>query len=436
MMIYTLLTFLILSILLITKNINKNNVLWYTSMLIGFSLAIIGLAFYEQYINSYTDDKLFGNISNIIWTLDYYFKVDNYKQYLLMNIGSAIYIYAAVCFPISYLNSHLMRVKAYMFLAIFPIVFFIAYAPVTISAIFELDSTVAASLINKNIINGYKYLDLIFNVISKLYLVSSVGVFMYIIKITIPRHRIKFIYMLIGIIPMHILYMVVFYWFPNHNIAYKRLYLYSDISAPYNKLLYGLIISFIILSSVIMVYAMWRYNIFEISVRTKKINFEKEMKIANVGLKVFNHTIKNHIIAIKILAEQIEKSDEQKRADMISQIINICDDSITKLSNSFAKTSRVELRYDYFNVCQIMREKVKDYSKLYPNAKLELESNSETILYIDKLQFEKVIDNLIMNAIEACSKLDKAYIHIKVQSTGSYTLIDIKDNGSGIETKI
>ena len=58
----------------------------------------------------------------------------------------------------------------------------------------------------------------------------------------------------------------------------------------------------------------------------------------------------------------------------------------------------------------------------------------ELFLFIDRIQFEKVIDNLLINAVEACSNCEKPFIKVSIDEKDVYGIITTEDNGSGIDT--
>ena len=435
-MIYLFVTFIAFSILLIVKNNRSRNIIWFYFMLIGFCFAFIGLALYNEYISSYTEDVLFHSVSKIVWTLDYYLNLDVSQGYRIMNIGTAFYIYGAICFPLSYINNQKRRRYGYILMIIIPLSMIIMYDPIVIKMFYGIKDDTAISLISKQISEMYRFLNVVFNIAIKLCLITSIYIFIYVYRIIIPIMRKKFTFMIIGIIPIHILFLILFYWFPNHNILYRRLYILSSISVPYNKFLYGFITYFGIFSIILLIYAMWRYNIFDINIRKKRISFQRQMDTAHIGLNVFSHSIKNQIIAIKLLTEQLATTaDIARKNELISDITKICNNSIEKLGTSFKETGVMKLKYKNINLNEFIREVVVKHDTINKNVKFEYECKDEINLYIDSKQFVKVIENLIINAVEACDKQENPIIKLTGEQRDNYYIITVSDNGSGIDSK-
>ena len=55
--------------------------------------------------------------------------------------------------------------------------------------------------------------------------------------------------------------------------------------------------------------------------------------------------------------------------------------------------------------------------------------------YIDEEAFGEVIVNLISNAVEAMGNKSDGEVEISIKEQGSWGIIEIKDNGPGIETE-
>lgn len=437
-MVYLFFTFIAFSIFLIAKNFRSKNNVWFYLMLIGFCLAIVGLAFYNEYTSSYTENKLFKNISKYIWMLDYYLHLDISKGYRIMNVGTALYIYGAVCFPLSYINQNRVRQILTILIAIIPGIMVIMYDPEIIGYFYGAKNVMFFSVVNKKIVEMYQTLNLVFNIAIKFYLTLSAFIFIYVYRLIIPILRRKFMYMIVGIIPIHILFLTLFYWFPNHNILSTRFFMFSSISAPYNEFLYTFITNFVMFSICLLVYAMLRYNIFEINIRKDKVNFQKQMDTAHVGMQVFSHSIKNQFVAVKLLTEQLEnlksgEDFEKRKKDVILEINNICMESVDRLSSLSRKMGIIKLKYEYVDINAVILEVLRKLEKGSPNIDFTFESNIEIRLYIDKKQFEKVIENIIINSIEACLKVENPAIRIKIYERNSFAIISVIDNGIGIE---
>lgn len=435
-MIYLLVAYLLFSMLLIVRNYKSRNIIWFCFMLVGFSIAAVGLAYYSLYnTDRYGGGELFSILSEFMWRIEYYLDLDIPKGFRIMNIGTALYIFGAVCYPLSFINKRKVKIVGMSAALIVPLILMVVYDPAFIVWVYGSNKPVAYAMVNPQISDMYHVLNLSVNYAMKFSLIASIGLFIYVQKFMVQMARKKFIYIIIGIIPIHVFFLILFYWFPNHSMVYRRLALLHDISAPYNKFIYTLLTYLCILTVMMLIYAMWRYNLFDINVRKKKIVFQKQMDTAQIGMKVFSHTIKNQIVAIKLLAEMIQKTDNDKSGNAAAQeIVNICNDSIGRLGVTLKKTEIVRLHYKKVNVRENIDKIIAKYKMMNMNVAFRMKIKNELVLSIDESQFEKVVENLVVNAIEACSECPAPHIQIIIEEKDIYGVITVTDNGSGIDS--
>jgi hypothetical protein len=422
-------------IFLIVGNYKTNNIVWFCFMLIGFCLAFFGLAFYISYIYSIncSENKLFYGISGYIWKLNYYLDLDIFEQYRLMNIGIALYIYGAVCFSLSYLKNQRIKKWGYIVMTVIAALIITVIDPEILKAFYRLNDN---AVIQNKVIDQIRDINHVFYWLIKICLIGSIAILAYTYNIIVPILKKKFKYMIIGIIPIHILFVVLFYKFPNYSIIFRRYNQLNTLSIPYNKFLYGLITYLSILSIGLLAFAIFKYNIFEINIRKHKVSFQQQFDTAHVGLKVFSHSIKNQFIAIKLLTEQLAIcQDKTKKQEIIDEVVNISNSSIKKLSTSTELLGIFKLNYSYIDISEFAKGITNKFKNLNPNTEFLFESKCNVFLFIDVKLLEKVLENVLINALEACREVDKDKIKVIIDKQHGYGIISISDNGKGIDKK-
>ncbi|WP_157949878.1 sensor histidine kinase [Vallitalea okinawensis] len=431
-MVYLVGMYIIFSILLIIKNHKNRSIIWFILMLIGFCMATFGLAFYNTYISSstFSENMLFKDVEEYILMLNYYLDLDILQQFRIMNIGTGLYIYGAICFAVSFMRR--TKVTHYILLGIIPLLLVMVFDSVFLEKLYGFDTHTLYEISLKEINKRMALVNIFFNIMIKTYLFAATYVMIYTFIKTPQVIRKKFKYMMIGSIPIWLLFMLLFFYFPNHNIIFRRyeqLYMYNF---TYNDFLYKTVSYLCVISVIILIIAMFKYNIFETSERKKQIDFEQQYETANIGLRIFSHSIKNQFVAIKLLAEHLEQVEDSERKQAISkEILNVCDDSISKLSNLSKNTQKIELHYAKENINELIRRSIRKLSKDFIN----YEDRQDLELFIDKNQFLRVMDNLLMNGVEAVHEEEKPEIVVTLKDSWDYGIIKIKDNGHGIEEK-
>ncbi|GMQ64971.1 hypothetical protein AN2V17_42130 [Vallitalea sp. AN17-2] len=436
-MIYLIILYIVFIILLIVKNYQNKNITWFVIMLVGFCLAIFGLAFYTTYINyaCMLENRLFKDIDKYIWLLNYYLKLDIYRIYRIMNIGTAVYIYGAMCYSITYFNT-IHKQKYYVLLSIIPLLLIIIYDPIILGKIYKIKKYPFYEQSIINIDSTMKSINNIFNIVIKSYLFGSIMNMIY-HYIKTPHILLKkYKYIIIGIIPINILFFVLFFRFPNHRIVFRRYEQLHIYSYTYSNMLYKTISFICIISVIILIYALLKYNIFETNVRKTQIDFENQVKTAHFGIKIFSHSIKNQFIAVKFLSEQLTKeTDENKKKELQRQIVTVCNESIDRLGSLSRKIEKIDLKYEKIFINEEIHNIIMKFQGMYKEIHFIQNNIKEVYLYIDKKQFKKVIENNLINAIEACNNNENTTIIIVIEEKSNYGIIKIIDNGQGIHKK-
>jgi nitrogen fixation/metabolism regulation signal transduction histidine kinase len=178
-----------------------------------------------------------------------------------------------------------------------------------------------------------------------------------------------------------------------------------------------------------------------------------ELQSWNGLIKVLSHEILNTITPIstvvdtmkdclaidertKDIEELVKKDidDANKGIKLIKNRINGLNDFTSKF-RQFSEVSTPNLSQT--NIHDLLSDIVELYKSSHSEIEFELEIKSENlVLNIDKQLIELSINNIIKNAIEACLGKEQAVISIKAIKSNNKVLIEISDNGIGIEPNI
>ena len=175
---------------------------------------------------------------------------------------------------------------------------------------------------------------------------------------------------------------------------------------------------------------------------TSLILAEKHAAWSDIARKIA-HEVKNPLTPIKLSAERIEKkfidnTYSQDEISLLTKTISRQVDDIGKLVDefsSFARMPEAEIKLD--NLSQCMRNSFQ----LYFNSRKDIKFNlilpeNDIFFQFDKLQISRCFNNLIKNAIEAVDKIPNPVIEVKIFNQENNIIIEIKDNGIGIDNKM
>lgn len=152
------------------------------------------------------------------------------------------------------------------------------------------------------------------------------------------------------------------------------------------------------------------------------------------------HEIKNPLTPMKLRVQHLQRSlsdDPIQAQNQIDKFSKTMIDQIDTLSSiatefsHFAKMPRVE--NEKVNLLGIMKGVVELFSNT-PNCQvtLRLKSSDPSLVYADKDQLNRVLNNLVKNAVQALKGDVQGEIEISLEEEDASYLIIVKDNGKGI----
>lgn len=155
-----------------------------------------------------------------------------------------------------------------------------------------------------------------------------------------------------------------------------------------------------------------------------------------------NHDIRTPLTAvkgyIKGIQDGVANTDEKRKqylAIAYSRTLEI-EKLLNNLFDTFNyETGTLKLDKSKTDILSFINDfiKTKDDELNYRNIKININKlSTEEFVYIDKMQFSRVFENLLNNAIKY-SKKDKLVIDIKVWREKGNIKISFKDNGNGVK---
>jgi signal transduction histidine kinase len=423
-MIYLIPVYLIFSLIVTIRQKKDSSLLWFLLMPIGFSLALFGLILFTEYVSfaNFIENPLLISSNLFIWKLNYYLDLSIFGMYRLMDIGIALYMLGAVGFPLS---QHPRRglLRRGSFIVAVPALLILVADPGILQHIFEPDSVFQGM---QEILSGLNILNRLLNIIVKAALITSLVLSLWIYSKTPKPFRKRSELIILGLVPIHVLVFVLFYWFPSHSIHIWRLSTVKLISLPYTRFTASLIFVLSIFSLGVLIYISIVYNSFALNDQRHQIGVKARMKTAGSGLKIFTHSIKNQFIAVKLLAEQglVQEAGQQQ----LQGIHAICEKTIARLNALPVLPDRIALTYSHLTTSSLLGRIEKEYPDIVvrntvPAAKM----------VVDEHYFIEVLRNLIINSKEAVRGVEIPYIIMYCSRQLDYLVISVEDNGCGID---
>ncbi len=177
-------------------------------------------------------------------------------------------------------------------------------------------------------------------------------------------------------------------------------------------------------------------NIFVYKIHTlrQQLELEARDKVFKDLAKQVAHDIRSPVGALRIAIENIGDVDPKVK----SLIVNAAN-RINMIAEDLLSSGRSGQTEKIFDIVDAAEEIVSEKMNQYPAVEILLTASAKIILnskVIAKVDIQRILSNLINNAIEAQSPGRKLNINIKIEEVENYVTIKIEDNGKGIPSHI
>jgi signal transduction histidine kinase len=154
-------------------------------------------------------------------------------------------------------------------------------------------------------------------------------------------------------------------------------------------------------------------------------------------MRTLAHEVRNPLTNINLAAENLEAETEDDSLDLYINIIRRnatrIDTLITEVLNSAKQKEVQTILQPIEPIVAKAISNVKDRAD-FQGITISQQLNSNNMLIpLSAPQFEIVLNNLLINAIEALGNIEDAKVSISGEVDGDRFVLKIKDNGSGID---
>ncbi len=172
---------------------------------------------------------------------------------------------------------------------------------------------------------------------------------------------------------------------------------------------------------------------------------QKEAAWSDVA-KRMAHEINNPLTPIQLSAERIQKkfsgsSHEKDFINASTKTIITQVDVLRDLVNAFSNfAEREKLSFRKIDLNMLIEQSILLFSRQYKDISFDLKKGDLELVEVDSNKIQQVINNLLLNAIDACHQAEKAEIKFetKAKTIDSVKCCEImlSDNGQGFDEEI
>ena len=182
-----------------------------------------------------------------------------------------------------------------------------------------------------------------------------------------------------------------------------------------------------------------RYKPFNNLTIVSKKESARLSKAVDKNFRMLLHIYKNSFVGIEKLTymggEYLKEDNTIKAAEIYNQIGGLCGESVEGISRVLDLLRDVEVDFSPFSLYGCIEEALHK-TTIGENIIVTKQYNTANdIIAGDKEHITEVFVNLFMNAVEACSEREQCFIDVSSFSEYNLIVIEITDNGCGIDKK-
>jgi len=168
---------------------------------------------------------------------------------------------------------------------------------------------------------------------------------------------------------------------------------------------------------------------------------ERKFDAAKIGVSTFVHSMKNQLLASKVIYKRIGQLYETPEPDAkkLKEYVDVLEDfnntMLTRMEELYRCVKSNVIYMIPTSMDDVVEETLLRFHKKYPEAQVKLSIEKEVWILSDKTQLCEALYNLLINAQEAvvdAERGNEGYVELIVHRERQYTVIKICDNGLGI----
>lgn len=250
------------------------------------------------------------------------------------------------------------------------------------------------------------------------------------------------LYNFLIILAMEIMNLILFFWTPMLLIKASRVsnyytYIVPDLTQSLLVVKYAPFISLFLLG--LIVYFSYLYTSVLKETRNIEVNITQNMDTAALGMRIFSHSIKNQLLAIRSETEYLEEltAGNEEAAYSLKLIQEACTNAFECLNIGYDVLKDRHIHLKYASLESVIEPAVEKVLQTSP--KIEINTSYHTPsphAFVDKEHLMEVLVNILQNAVDAIDSTTdgrQGQILVSVEAQGNWLTISIQDNGCGMD---
>lgn len=172
---------------------------------------------------------------------------------------------------------------------------------------------------------------------------------------------------------------------------------------------------------------------------------QNKFDTASIGASVFVHSIKNQLLANRVINKRImqlyenETLDTEKLKEYVELLSEHNETMLNRLDELYRSVKSNQLYLVPTKLEQIADCAVERFHSKYPDETVQIKLNTNAVVLADKTHLCEAVYNLLVNAQEAVIAAGRSgggEVLLETHSERLYTVIEVSDNGTGMNKQV
>lgn len=169
---------------------------------------------------------------------------------------------------------------------------------------------------------------------------------------------------------------------------------------------------------------------------------QRKFDAANMGVSVFVHSMKNQLLANRVLHKRIKSALAEPEPDLekLRQYSAMLDETnealLQRMEELYQSVKAKSLYLSVVPAARVAEKAAERFRHKYPEGRIEVQAPEDVKILADTVHLAEALYNLLTNGWEAivmagCTGPDRT-VRLRIYNERLYTVIEVADQGPGI----
>lgn len=446
-MTYIILILLVLTIFLIIRNFKNKSTFFFAIMMFGVEMAIFAAIFMIAKYGQYPyPEQSFYMPDYMLYLKIAKLKINYYALINMLNLGVMIYLGTVPVFVFTYHRAYEERLRKKEVLklccvAVLPLLYLWFYSPETAYGIYLKSMELEALGRAESLRQFLRYANLFHYTWIGIYL--AVPIIMLLIwcrQSTILLKKMQYLTIAACVLLLNCLCLFLFFTGPFqvfYTMPIEQLLFVSTEKMMIPKFYYTLLPALVFVMAAITVVLLLKFHsVGTINAINQRL-LSQNIKKLNKNMRGVFHSFKNTLFAIEVMVKQVRMENPDLKGENIEELESFIEKSLKSMGTMLDACKSINMNLEKQSLYAVL-ENVLEKAKIPEEIHVEKQYLCrEGMVVMDRFHLTNALLNIVNNAVDALNtkNTDCKKINIIVRYEQEWTVLEIEDNGVGMEKK-